>query len=297
MQLLQFLPCYVSERGLTAESERQLRMSVNAFIRFLERSDISLSDLSHSLLNAWQDANPEGWAPKTMHRRINDVLGVWSYAYAIEETENEPKRLRIRFPRIPHRIPDAWTLDELRTMLDACGTYDECLPNGIYKSDVLRATIYCGFYTALRPSDLLSLERSSLRPNGSPICQAKKHGSQLLVTVPPWLIDFLNDHYPPAVRRAVGWPYARPYFYDLWKSMLRRAGMPYGKREGLQKLRRTAVSHGEAIAKGYGSQLAGHADTRTTRRHYEDPRISRAVENRLPDIRPDDDGPNIIRIG
>lgn len=74
--------------------------------------------------------------------------------------------------------------------------------------------------------------------------------------------------------------------------MLRAAGLPDDSKQGLQKLRRTGVSHGEAVEPGYGAKLAGHRPgSRVTYDSYADPRIINSGKmNRLPKLNPMSEG-------
>lgn len=277
---------YLRERALRPNSARQIRMSVQLFAEFIGK-DISIAELDHHLLNDWAENNPREWAPKTMKRRVADVLAVWTYAYAIGETENQPNRLRIRHIRIPRQLPVAWTIDDLQAMLDASNRFDRYLHNGVPQFALLRAMINVGFYSALRASDLMRVRRHELSSSGLGVAQEKKHGSEVFVVIPQWVIDEIDETYPRTVVEVFAWPHSKVSFYDLWHRMLRVAGLPCGKREGLQKLRRTAVTYGELAQTGYGSRLAGHSPgSAVTYRSYADPRVLQAKSPvSLPDIR------------
>lgn len=175
-------------------------------------------------------------------------------------------------------------------MLAACEheQFGEYMRNGVLLGDAIYAVICVGFYTALRADDLLALRRDELSPRGVPIGQAKKRGDEVIVRVPQWFIEWTERHYPATVALAVAWPYSRPTLYSHWKRMLRIACLSASSRDGLQKLRRTAVSHGEAARLGYGATLAGHAPgSAVTARSYVDPRIVEDARDdaALPDIR------------
>src|SRR5690606_26669516 len=119
-----------------------------------------------------------------------------------------------------------WTLDELRAMYDAAGTFRRYLPNGVQQGALLRAMINVGFHTALRAGDLMTLRRVDLSPKGRPVGQAKKRGAQVVVSVPEYVIGEINRTYPDEVERVWAWPYRREHFYELWRKMLEAAGLP-----------------------------------------------------------------------
>lgn len=286
MRLREYLmDVYVRERTLAATTKRQYQITVNLFYKFCEQFGLStrLDELSHEHLNLWRDENPRQWAPKTMRRRIDDIAGIWKHAYRTGVTDNRPDVYRIGRVRVPKKIPVAWTTDELDSMLTALENepyFARYLINGVRRSSALKAVIYVGFYSALRPSDLLGLKLWQIKEH-SAVNQAKKN-TEILISIPQWTVDFIQREYPSSVTDL--WEFSSEHFYDLWKRLLPAAGLPSGATEGLQKLRRTAVSYGERVRLGYGSQLAGHDNPRTTRNHYDDPRISRPDSTELPDI-------------
>lgn len=274
-----FESVYVVERDLSSESIRQLRMSLRFFIRL--HGQVMLDELNHRHLNEWAIFHREGWAPKTLKRRIADVLAVWNYAYEVEATQNRPDTRRIRSVRTPKRVPDAWTIGDLERMITSAVTFRDVLSNGAMRGDVLIAAICAGFYSALRADDLFRLLRVQLSESGSAVQQAKRRGDEVLVRIPDWFRAWIDSAYPANIREVVAWPYGREYFYDAWDKMLSRANMPTGPREKLQKIRRTSVTYGEAEQLGFGAALAGHAPgTRTTYESYADPRIIMSESSR-----------------
>lgn len=294
MLLKRFLwDVYFPERHLKPESRRQLAMSIDAFLEFA--GDVTLNDLSHEILNHWIETNPRGWAARTIRRRVADVITVWGYAYAIQATENAPNTRRVRRIRIARRLPDAWTLNQLDAMCKAAESETRYLPNGVRICDLLKATIYVGFYSALRAADLQQIRRGELSPHGVFVPQAKKHGDEVLVTIPQWVIEFIDDQYPVEIERVWAWPYRREYFYRVWNENVAKAGLQPGKRSGLQKLRRTSVTYGEAAKSGYGALLAGHKPGSPVTYHsYADPRIiAKSTGILLPDIRHTDGWKNV----
>lgn len=280
-----FETIYTNERTLKPESSRQLRMSLDLFEQFA--GPRQLDTLSHELLNSWVITNPRGWSPKTMRRRMADVLTVWSYAYAVSATDNKPNTYRMRRVKVAKRCPKAWTLDQLAAICAAADQFRRYLPNGVRVGSLVQSVVYVGFYSALRAADLQRLLRVEMSPTGQFVGQDKRHGNEVLVVIPQWVIDHVDHHYPPEIERVWAWPYTREHFYTTWKACLAAAGLPTGRTEGLQKLRRSAVSYGEAAKIGYGAQLAGHAPTsRITYEHYADPRIiAHHHGNLLPDLR------------
>ena len=267
-----FETIYLDERDLAQQSARQLRLSLNHFIRFCGY-EVLIDRLDHSHLNRWCSSISH-LSPRTIKRRLQDVLCVWDYAYSVGVTENAPNRKRVRSVRISKRLPEAWTLEQLRSMTNSAATFTDVLPNGVIRGNALTAAICTGFYSALRASDLMRLSRCQVASGVGAVQQAKRRGDEVLVRLPEWFIAWINEAYPKKETRIVAWPHRLEYFYDAWDKMLLRANLPIGRTEKLQKLRRTSVTYGELAQRGFGAQLAGHAPgTRTTYDSYADPRI------------------------
>ncbi|MCA9198912.1 MAG: site-specific integrase [Planctomycetales bacterium] len=163
------------------------------------------------------------------------------------------------------------------------------------RGDLLRFIILVGFYTGLRRADLLSLRRSQLHPVGMPVPQSKRRGDEVLVRVPQWVVQEIDERYPPAFVQLFPGCSCQAWFSMWWNRLLTEAGLPTGKREGLQKLRRTSVTHAEAAQRGAGSVMAGHENGRTTHRFYIDPRIAGHNVPDMPDLRSDSDEPTTVK--
>jgi integrase len=68
------------------------------------------------------------------------------------------------------------------------------------------------------------------------------------------------------------WPYTKTYIWNRLEKILKNAGLPTDKRCKFHRMRRSVASHYEA-AGGDATALLGHANRRTTIKHYLDPRI------------------------
>lgn len=285
MDILEFLTrVYFLERTLKPESERQLRMSILKLLAFAG-DRLSLDDLSEDLLNRWLRTNPNQWSPKTLKRRRADILSIWGYAAEIGLATREAQRRRVRRIVVPRHIPVAWTTDELAAMLGACGHMRRYLPNGVRLGLLAEVTVRVGYDTALRCADMFTLPRARLSTDFSRVTQQKKNGDELLCRVRRSTLDRVNQ-YPPEVLQVLAWPHKQQYFYEgCWFVMLRIAGLPIGKTEGLQKLRRTSVTHAERLKNGNGALQAGHAPgSRVTGDSYIDPTIAYADRELPPEL-------------
>lgn len=161
-------------------------------------------------------------------------------------------------------------------MINASRLMRVYLPNGVRLGLLAEVTLRVGYDTGLRCADLLALPRAALSAaNSQRVEQQKKNGSHQLCRVRQSTLDALAG-YPPEVWKVVAWPYAREHFYiGCWHKMLSLAGLPIGRTEGLQKLRRTSITHAERLKTGNGALQAGHSPgSRVTGDSYIDPTIA-----------------------
>lgn len=259
-------------------------MSAATLVEFVGRP-LDLADLTEDLLNLWLRDNPRKWAPSTLRRRRADILTVWEYAVESGHTETEPRRRRVRRVRVPRRIPIAWSTEELARMIAAARTLRKYLPNGVRLGLLAEITIRVGYDTGLRCDDLLRLPRNCVNSSPTRISQEKKRGDQVLCRVRQSTMDLIAT-LPREECRVIAWPYRREYFYEgCWYKMLAAAGLPIGKSEGLQKLRRTSISHAERKETGLGAIQAGHQPgSRVTAASYIDPVVAYSARDLPPEL-------------
>lgn len=260
---------YLTEKTLAPHTQRQMRMAVCAFDKWAGR-EVRFYDLP-DLLNEWIASTEATHKPKTLKNRRGYIVSLWSYAAECDRAANPPL-YRIRKVKVPKPVPDAWTMPELKAMLDACRRLDGYLPNGISIAGFFRALILVGYETGLRRQDLLEIRLDALRPQVAIVQQKTQDGHIVPLSEPT--IRAVLDTVPPRRELAFPWPYRRETLYLYWNRMLLRAGLPTGPREGLQKLRRSSASHLEREHPGAATRHLGHRCADMARKHYLDPRIS-----------------------
>lgn len=75
----------------------------------------------------------------------------------------------------------------------------------------------------------------------------------------------------PQRKLILPWPFHHTTLYNHYRRIRRRAGLPYDRRSGFHRIRRTVATFFEA-AGGNATELLGHSDRRVTR-GYLDPRL------------------------
>ncbi len=266
-----FEDIYVRDRPLRPQSVRQLRMSINAVNKWHGRPAL-LSDLSDDFLNRWLVSMETKWAPKTIRRRRGDILSVWRHAVVRGVVEIPP--LWIRKIKVPQPVPEAWTLGELRMILMATKRLPRWFPNGIQQGQFWAAFVHTAYDTGLRQGDLLSLRRKQIAADGRLTIVQSKTLQGHVCRVRPDTLAAIDAIFPPARSLIFAWPYCREVFYTHWRKLLMLAGLPTGRHQGMQKLRRTSATHLERVAPGYATVHLGHRSADLAKRHYIDASIA-----------------------
>lgn len=259
---------YLREKQLAPQTQRQMRMAVAAFDKWAGR-EVRFYEL-RELLNEWLRSTEGSHKPKTIKNRRGYIVSLWSYAAECGRA-SDPPVTRIRKVRVPKPVPDAWTHAELAAMFDACTLTPNYFPNGIPVGPFLRALIMVGYDTGLRGQDLFLLRFDALQAQIRMVQQ--KTGWGHIAPLGEDTLEAIAETVPPRRELVFPWPYRRETFHLYWTRMLRRAGLPTGRRECLQKLRRTSASHLARENPGAVMRHLGHKDPSMAPKHYIDPRI------------------------
>jgi integrase len=191
-------------------------------------------------------------------------------------------------PRIivPERIPEAWLTDELQRAVDSARQepFSYC---GFSGSLVFPAMLLTAYSTGERIGAIMGLKCRDVR-GCSVIFRAedRKGGRRdIFREISVACADALL-----AIRRgpedtAIPWDRHPTYIYNRLKIILKRAGLPHGRKDKFHKVRKTTASFYEA-AGGSAQRLLDHSSPAVTRR-YLDPRIVTSGEpapNVLPKV-------------
>lgn len=282
--LLQSLESLLAERILQPCTEGQYRRSLKKFETFLGR-DGNASDLSHSTVNGWVKSMQTSRHATTCRNNLKGILVLWNY---LVETENhEPyNRNRLRSPKGHSSVVVAWTLTELKALLEASQQLTGKLNSGIPASHLMEAWIRLGFESGIRRDDLRNLtwEAVDLELLQVSFVQHKTKNPHTAV---------ISSQTAQSLRRIKGTDISGRVFpigkFGLrrWEKLLfaKASKLGFVKRRGaaLGTLRK---SHATEIFKSHGLSAAaeslGHVGgVRTVRAHYVD---SRAMfKGRLPE--------------
>lgn len=275
--LNEWLEDYVLYKSIRNSSAYQMRRTVGTFCSWLQRPPTT-DDLNDRDVSQWIAAMQkcEAHAPTTIAGHRTKLLCLWRFV--ADRGDVDPPH-RVRDAKRPEPAPIAWTLDELRAVISACGLLD-----GHFRSGSRRA-LYCStlvkfcYETGLRRSDVWRTDRRQVRPDGSIVLRQRKTGGTHCPRI-------REDTYIGMTALVGNCPLACPFasasdWYRFWKNkVIAVAGVRHG---AMQQIRRTGATH-LAIEHPHAVQrYLGHK-TPTVQRHYVDQSIAKPQSILPPDI-------------
>lgn len=265
--LTDVLGIYLLERRLRENSQYQLARIVGRYSEWLGRC-ATLADLDDQTVSRWLACEEGRLGGRTVADCRGGLLRLWRLA-ADHGLVDAPRRVR-RCPK-PAPMPIAWTLAELRTLVAVCSIQRGCFRDGRPRALYLVTLAHSAYDTGLRRSDLWSLDRRQVRPDGTVLVRQSKTGQP---HAPRLRETALEGFRQLAGEKPLRCPYRHAgSFGKLWRGLVRLAHVRPGC---LQQIRRTgashlAIDHPEAVQRYLGHRTA------EMQRHYVDESIARPV--------------------
>lgn len=258
MRLLDFLHNrYARDRDLTPGAVRKYDYSCRRFSEFLAKP-ADLEDLTTENLSLFTAARQAEVCARSARNDCDNVCRLAKIA--VEEGLIKPLG-KVRRPKVPPKIPVAWTVEELVRLRNAAGA----MTKPLYWRTLIDAT----YDAALRKEDMLNFDMQSLRPDGSADVVQRKTQSIHTVKFRPETLAAMRElggRYP------LHWPKSgQKEFYGHWKKLRTMAGLTSG---GMQQLRRTSATFTAKVQPGMASRLLGHRTPGLAEKSYIDPRIA-----------------------
>lgn len=218
----------------------------------------------------FRDWVSKGRSPSTVRAKLGIYRALWMFCCdECGHREGPPRGKRIN-PPIPKRKPEAWTPEEFARILAHCNAAPELTR---WKADNWRDLLLTLWYTGARINGLLACKVSDLEGNWLRLPAdddktLQEHRKELppdlaqRLLAAPRMHDWLFD-----------WPMSLLTLREHYKEILKAAGLPYGRRELLHKVRRSSAT---AVAAQSGIEAAsrhlGHTSIGMTVANYIDPR-------------------------
>lgn len=184
MELTDYVSRYALENDITPESVEQLSLRASMLTRF-SGGALCLCQLTDDLLNRWLVARQQsGLSPNTVHADRGKILALWNSATDAGLCPPPGKIRRIKCPRKPVR---AFTHEDMAKLLTVVRKLrgnirvkrrDTGTPRRLY----WLAFILAAYDSGLRRSDLLSVERSWVRPDdgGGSLCLVQRKTGKVI---------------------------------------------------------------------------------------------------------------------
>lgn len=265
---------YGTIRKVRTKSIEQLLVAARGLCNFVGY-ELDLKELNERVLDQWlMELEEKGLANATIAKKRYEIITIWRLAADIGLVRMPKPRL-IRSIRKTTGIPDAWQLDEVYRIVEAARSLKGYLCNGIERAGFWEGVVRVCYDTALRKQDILLIRwRHLFYDKGGIECIQSKTGRGIIKVLRPETIDVIKRIEHPKRERIFHWPHSSKPWNDQWNKILKIAGLPVTRRNGLQKIRRTSVSWLERYNPGNASDHLGHVCLALAKRNYIDPRVA-----------------------
>jgi integrase len=261
---------YAPLRSLSDRSVENYSITIKALARHLGREP-TLDDLDELTVARFLAARCRERAVATAAKDRAQLRAIHEFAARRGLCSTWPQYPPVR---IPERVPQAWFVEDMRRLLEAAGKEKTTIA-GIPGASYWRALVLLAYDTAERVTALMSLKWCDVSDTHVLfVAETRKGGRRDVIRE----IGEDTRNALQAIRLCRGpeefvfpWPNTRSYLWGRLGIILRRAGLPHGRRDKFHRIRRTTASFFEA-AGGSAQRLLDHSDPATTRK-YLDPRI------------------------
>jgi integrase len=268
---------------LSADRLRHLAGTIVQLEQFAGRR-IFVKDFSEVLIRDYLTwLRSTGRAAETVNSRRADLLALWRCAWDEELVPDPPRSRKVRRLTSPRRIPEAWSSGQVRAILNACSQAPGRIC-GIPASLWWRSLIGVAYDTGERRGAILATPTKDLLLDHSAVVfRQTKTGAERFCRLDSSTVEFCRAIYDPC--RPLMWPWHGEIdsLNDRLETILKRAGVPWGRNRGgvFSKFRKTSGTLVEANG-GRGNEHIGNT-RKVFEAHYLDPRfLDRSQLDKLP---------------
>jgi integrase len=254
---------YCEERTVSAD----YRQALARVAKSMAAAGVTPLTIETPAFNRWLSSLSGSNTTKSNYRRMG--LTLWRAALDTGLTEHPIGRIASVKATIPP--PEAWSLDELRQLLDHIDTLRGSFArvSGCQHRAFWRAWVLLGYESGLRMSDLHNLRASAVR-RGRLYVVAHKTGQPIGKRLTKECADAVDD----LVARGDGqtvfrWALARTWLFIHFRQLVKDAGL----RGSTKYLRRSGATHVEVAQPGSARAFLGHKSIGLAEKHYLDPTL------------------------
>ena len=260
----------IAERPICVGTQNQYRRSVRCYSAFLAKP-AERPDLQEHSINRWLISLEQSKAPETVRGRKAGITAVWNWL-AEQSFVPHYNPNRLRKINLPDKIPRAWSLANVQSLLQGAAEVEGILDCGLLASELLTAWVWIGYESGLRPSDILRIRVDQVAPHTAII--QHKTGKPHCFQLSDAAIAALSPLLRPGREAAFGLPRSTA---RRWELKLFAAAEKFGfvrtRGQALGTLRKT---HGTEVCRASGltaaAQSLGHVSgTSIARRSYVQP--------------------------
>jgi len=266
--------------NISANSIEQYRVNLRMFEKWNTRP-VKLRELSPELVTkfiVW--VRSEGKSERTANNKRQAILTVWRHAARKKYVAMPDTVAKISEP---DRIVEAWTVDQIRRILDACDSTEPMTSrDGRYwDRRHWRALVLTIYDTSHRIGALLQVTKTAVRSDGSLFANAvwTKQKSDTIHQLHPDTVAALAELPKSESPLLFPWPMRKRAIFAYFKAILKAAKLPTTRKDLFHKIRRTSFTYVYALLGPQAARdQAGHATDLTSA--YLDKRICANLQNR-----------------
>jgi integrase len=217
-----------------------------------EDTEPDLAAIDELTLSRWVKFLELMYAPRTVKRMRGDVIGVLNDA-ADAGLRTPLRSRRVRSPNVPPPTAEAWRVEIVRQLIEACPQLPGQIGTGIRRAVYFEALYRCAWRTALRRMDLWQMRLRDIASDGRVFVVQRKTRVATNGKLGPIEIKLLHSFgYDQPLR----WPGAERQFY-YWSRKLK--ALAEVKDEGhLQRVRKSAATDVARRDRSLATKLLGH---------------------------------------
>jgi integrase len=261
--MIEVASMYCDERTVSAD----YRQALLRVAKSMANSGITPLTIETPAFNRWLALLSSSATTRSNYRR----MGLTLWRAAIDAGLTEKSIGRIATVKAPVSPPVAWSIEELKQLLDYIDTMrgDFTYGSGCPHRPFWRAWVLLGYESGLRMGDLHNLRASAVR-RGRLYVVAHKTGQPIGKRLTRECAAAVDE----LVARGDGqtvfkWALARTWLFLHFKRVVEAAGL----RGSTKFLRRSGATHVEATQPGTARAFLGHKSIGLAEKHYLDPTL------------------------